>query len=149
MSLQNKVDTEYLNIERICTRPHCAIRSHDHYHKTFAEYLNYSQHFCDVSKKYNLNDKDFINIYKSYKNNIVKSVAIIRDFLISIETEKDIELKKLKVLYIFSLVETSGFQRLTEKNKVLYDSIRECYNRILNETKDELFIEQLLRIYII
>jgi hypothetical protein len=137
-----------------CIRPHCAIRSHNHERMTFAKYHNYLPKFCDIANRYSLDDKDLIKKYVSLTDcTIEKSqmncVQMFRDMLSDIEAEiKGSELKKLRILYLFTIISSPVGTLLRIKNPKLADIIDETYQRLLIEGKnDKEFITQIVFIY--
>ena len=164
MSKNNKIDFKNYVVKKStihtyrmtkieCFRPHCAIRSH--YHEllkplTFAEKLGYLPKFCDVANKYFLNneklfeDYDFL-IKPECLLEEKKCVNIIFNMLRLVNKEKNEELKKLRILYLFTMVSTPFWIYTTYVNKshrLLY-SIKDAYHRML-KCDDVEFVDQIL-----
>jgi hypothetical protein len=158
LSSQVKFIPEYLNNkEKDCTRIHCAIRSHNHSYndKTFAEYLGYLPYFCDMSKKYKLNDREMIENYISLSDsfnsefNNHKCVNIITNMISNIEAEKtDKDLKKLRILYLFSIVSTPVAKGIIKKKVSLAEAVKNSYDRMLTQAYDDVnFVNQIIYNY--
>lgn len=150
---QNNIEYEKLS----CSRPHCAIRSHNHEiverldTQTFAEFLNYLPHFWTISRRYNLEDKKLIKTYKyfAYSDNIKKEefLEVITSMADKIINEnKDIELKKLQILYLYSILATKNINKIVKAYPKLISAVKDAFSRMLIESKDELFIEQMVKI---
>jgi hypothetical protein len=153
MSLKNMDDIEYLNMDKKCTRPHCAIRSHNHEIRgqTFAEFLNYLPHFWTISRRYNLDDKKLIKTYKYFEHSdnikMEEFLEVIKVMADAINNEnKDIELKKLQILYLYSILSTKNINEIVKEYPKLIYAVKDAFNRILIESKDELFIEQMVKL---
>jgi len=140
-----------------CIRPHCAIRSHNHDLSentlTFAKLHNYLPKFCDIADRYPLNNKELINNYnfllKSYDENTKREyLDIFINLLKSIDEETILELKRLRILYLFTMVSTPSAMLLRIINPELAEAIRSSYYRMLREAyDDEDFITQIIYNY--
>lgn len=146
---ENIVEYEKLS----CSRPHCAIRSHNHIEdtRTFAEFLNYLPHFWTISRRYDLDNKNLIKTYKyfDYSDNVSKDeiVRFIKDILDKINNEtKDIELKKLRVLYLYSILSTRNSNKIIKQSPKLFSAVNEAFSRAIIGAEDELFSEQMAKI---
>lgn len=144
-----------LNIE--CPRPHCAIRSHRHEllktPPTFAEKLGYLPQFCDVAKKYSLNNEQLFEDYNFliHKSCLLKGnrcVSIILKMLRLIHDEENVELRKLRIMYLFTMVATPFWIHAANGNRHqrLLDAIQGAYNRVL-ECDDVDFVGQIVIIF--
>ncbi len=135
---------------KACVRPNCAIRSHGHELSdlNFARLHKYLPKFCDIADRYPLNNKELHDNY----NYLLKSerldkkcVEILRDMLIPLETEKNFELKKLRVLYVFSMCSTPVLSSVRIVSPKLADAIKSAYYRMLRQCyDDEEFITQII-----
>jgi hypothetical protein len=146
---ENIIEYEKLS----CSRPHCAIRSHNHVEdaRTFAEFLNYLPHFWTISRRYNLDNKKLIKTYKyfDYSDNVSKEeiIEFIKDILDKINNEtKDIELKKLRILYLYSILSTRNPNKIIKQSPKLFSAVNDAFNRAIIGLKDELFSEQMAKI---
>ena len=146
---ENIIEYEKLS----CSRPHCAIRSHNHVEdtRTFAEFLNYLPHFWTISRRYDLDNKNLIKTYKyfSYSDNVSKEeiIEFIKDILDKINNEtKDVELKKLRVLYLYSMLSTRNLNKIIKQSPKLFSAVNDAFNRAIIGAEDELFSEQMAKI---
>jgi hypothetical protein len=131
-----------------CTRPHCSIRSH--LHGEFAKSLGYLPKFCDIAMCHRLNDKElmhnytFLNDQSNVYSNRKRCIEIFRNMLFSINTENNFELKKLKVLYLFTMASTPVCRLLKRENLRFAESVRNAYYRALDECHDDDFVNQMI-----
>ena len=132
-----------------CTRPLCSIRSH--LHGEFAKSLGYLPRFCDTAMRHRLNDKElmhnytFLNDQSNVYSNRKKCIEIFRNMLFSINTENNYELKKLKVLYLFTMVSTPVCRLLKRENAVFSEAVLEAYYRALGQCQDDIdFANQMI-----
>jgi len=146
---ENNIEYETLS----CSRPHCAIRCHNHDIKgtqTFAEFLNYLPHFWTISRRYNLDDKNLIKTYKYFSSNKASKgeiITFIKDILSKINNEtKDIELKKIQVLYLYSMLYTPDLNKFIKQSEKLFLAVKDAFSRAIIDVKDELFSEQMAKI---
>ena len=146
---ENIIEYEKLS----CSRPHCAIRSHNHVEntQTLAEFLNYLPHFWTISRRYNLDNKNLIKTYKyfAYSDKVNKEeiVEFIKDMLDKINNEhKDIELKKLRVLYLYSILSTRNPNKFIKQCPKLFSAVSIGFSRAIIGAEDELFSEQMAKI---
>ena len=136
-----------------CSRSHCAIRSHNHVEdtRTFAEFLNYLPHFWTISRRYKLDNKNLIKTYKyfAYSDNVSKDEIkeFIKDISDKINNEtKDIELKKLRVLYLYSILSTRNPNKFIRQFPELFSAVNNAFSRVILDAKDDLFSEQMAKI---
>jgi hypothetical protein len=120
----------------ICLRPHCAIRSH-HHDITFADFLQLSPHNCELAKTIKVNDNkgfidDFMFLSASWPGNseIKKCVSIIRNRIAEIENEKCLISKRLRIIYLFSLVETRKIKILRKMYNILDETIKNKHRQL-------------------
>jgi len=124
----------------ICLRPHCAIRSHHHDDITFADFLQLSPHHCELAKtktSIKVNDNkgfidDFMFLSASWPGNseIKKCVSIIRNRIAEIENEKCLISKRLRIIYLFSLVETRKIKILRKMYNILDETIKNKHRQL-------------------
>lgn len=130
-----------------CTRPHCAIRSHKH-SVTFADFLELDEHYRILARSVKDNN---IENYKILSGGLSKyNFTICKDVLVemlkSFEHEKNLELKKLKTLYVFSMCRTLHIIKLMSV-KIFRDSVHDAYNRVLKEGEnDKLFVSEMKKL---
>jgi len=139
---------------KICSRPHCAIRSHHHTLQkleTFAQKLKYPPKFCDISTRCPINDKDLIDDYNFLldDSNYCKSSesrscgGIFLKMLNFIEKELDLDLRKLLILYLFTMLNTPFGRKLKASRLDAEYAITEAYNRALL-SEDNIFVNQMI-----
>lgn len=135
-----------------CIRPHCAIRSHRH--GEFAKSLRYLPKFCEIALRYPINDRELIDNYdflldlSNLYSDKTKCLDIFRNMLISIEKEKNFELKKLKVLYLFTMVSTPICRILKRENVIFANAVTDAYYRALQQCSDDNdFVTQMIMNY--
>jgi hypothetical protein len=123
----------------ICVRPHCAIRSH-HHDITFADFLKLSPYHCDLAKtKTSIDNKGFIDDFMflsaSWSGNteIKKCVSIIRNRIAEIENEKCLISKRLRIIYLFSLVETHKIKIIRKMYNILDETIKNKHRQLDRE----------------
>jgi hypothetical protein len=128
-----------------CTRPHCAIRSHKHF--TFADFLELDEHYRIIARSVK---DDNIENYKILSDKLSKynghtCVRILNNMLICVEHEKNLEMRKLKALYVFSMCRTLHFIKLIRtETPIVRDSIHDAYNRLLKQAEnDKLFVSEM------
>ena len=132
-----------------CTRTHCAIRSHRH--GDFAKSLGYLPKFCDIAICNRLNDKELLDNYifltdqKNVYSERKKCLKIFRDMLCSIDQESSKELKKLKILYLFTMVSTPVCRYFKRENAVFAEAVNAAYYRALVQCNDDDdFVNQMI-----
>jgi hypothetical protein len=129
---------------------------------TFAELLGYSQHFCDIALKTNYyDDKFLIDDYNflfigpdtncsncstySYKKFIC--TKILKPLMIKTDSSTVLDIKKLGILYIFSMLRTPIGQSVLKSHKLFNKTVNEKYKQFLDEAKYDLhFVEQLTKL---
>ena len=139
---------------KTCSRPHCAIRSHKHEDDiavapiTFAKYHNYLPKFCDIAERHVLNNQELIDNYIYLTNDVVpyKNLSqIIKNMLDDFYKEQNYEVRKLKALYVYTMISSPAIVRLRKTYLRLDEVIDGTYNRMLLEGKnDKDFINQLI-----
>ena len=123
-----------------CFRPHCAIRHHNH-DITFANFLRLSTKHCDLSNTKtsikNIDNKGFIDDYillsKSWSGDVRVCLLIIRKRLREIENEKCTISRRLRIIYLFSLVETEKIKILRKMYTNFDQAIKNKYNQMKYE----------------
>ena len=145
------------HIMRICTRPHCAIRSHHHnlHHYpsesgyTFAKLFKYLPKICDIALCYPLNNQELIDNYNfllysnRYDMDKMKCINIFDNMLKSINKETNLELKKLLILYLFTMISTPVGRILRIKRADVSEAIHSAYYRMLS-CDDDYFKTQII-----
>lgn len=139
-----------------CTRPHCAIRSHHHHDLrsyetgyTFAKLFKYLPKLCDIATCYPLNDKELIDNYNflldstHYDLDKLKCVNIFFNMLNSVNNEMNLELKKLLILYLFTMISTPVGRILRIERANISEAIHSAYYRMLS-CDDDYFKTQII-----
>lgn len=132
---------------RNCTRPHCAIRSHNH-EVTFADFLELDDYYRNISRSFINDDKKNIDNYKLLSDNLSKynsrtCLRILKEMVDYVNNEQNLDFRKLKALYIFSTCRTLHMIKFihTEKSK-LKESIYGAYDRLL-KVDDQRFVLEM------
>lgn len=121
---------------------------------TFAELLQYSQHFCDIAKTSYFDDKSLIEDYIILFNdvgcvnlNYYLCSKIIKDLLIKADDQMIKNDRKLGILYIYSMLRTPIAQFALKNYEKFNKAVKEKYNEFLNESIDDLhFVNQMMSI---
>ena len=136
---------------KVCIRPHCAIRSHKHNDVTFADFLELDEYYRKISHSLK-NDKNIEN-YKILSDNLSKYNSracfhILKNMLACVAYEQNLDLKKLKALYMFSMCRTIYFIKFINTQKpILREAIYGAYNRVLKQVEDDkLFVSEMEKI---
>jgi len=144
---------------KTCTRPHCAIRSHNH-DFTFADFLMLDEKYRAIAQSFKDVDNTSTNIkniknYKILSGNLeLYNRSFCYDTLVELlnyfDSTKNLDLKKLAALYVFAICKTAHIIKFinTEKPK-LKNEIINAYNRVLREAEiggDIVFVREMKRL---
>ena len=122
---------------------------------TFAEFLQYSQHFCDIAKNSFFDDKslitDYIFLFNDHRlSNLVKKhllTKILQPLMLMMTDMVIIDNRKLGLVYIFSILRTPIGKYVLKDHELFYKTVHKKYIEFLNESQDDLyFIEQMSKI---
>jgi len=120
---------------------------------TFAELLQYSQHFCDIAKNSYFDDKSLIEDYMVLFNvgcvnvNYYLCTKIIKDLIIKADDQIIENDRKLGILYVYSMLRTPIAQFVLKNYEKFNKAVHEKYNQFLNESIDDLhFVNQMMSI---
>lgn len=137
---------------QLCTRPHCAIRSHNH-DFTFADFLMLDEKYSKIARS--LKDVDIIKNYKILSGSLeLYDRRVCYESLVELlkyfESVKNLDLKKLAALYVFSICKTGHIIKFmqTEKSQLRNEMIN-AYNRVLREAErdgDRLFVSEMKKL---
>ena len=132
-----------------CIRPHCAIRSHKHNAVTYASFLGLSENYqqvallnfsCERERKNIENHKILCQPFCKTKNTFVD---IIRCMISDIETEQCMEMKRLRVIYIYNMLNTLQALKIRARHTKFELTVRRKIPELLSQTDDKHFIETL------
>ena len=137
-----------------CTRPHCAIRSHKH-DFTFADFLMLDQKYRAIAQSLDNTSVKNIKNYKILSGSLELydrrvCYEILVELLKYFESVKNLDLKKLAALYVFSICKTGHIIKFmqTEKSQLRNEMIN-AYNRVLREAErdgDRLFVSEMKKL---
>ena len=142
---------------QVCTRPHCSIRSH-HHDFTFADFLQLNDHYRKIARSLkdvdNTSGKNIRNYQNLSSSLLVHNERACYDILMELlkfqEKAKNLDLRKLGALYVFSMCKTRHIINFVESKKpILKNVMYDAYNRILKEaelTGDILFVSEIKKL---
>jgi hypothetical protein len=120
---------------------------------TFAELLQYSQHFCDIAKSSYFDDKSLIKDYMVLFNDggcnikYYLCTKIIKDLLVHADDQIIENDRKLGILYIYSMLRTPIAQFVLKNYEKFNKAVEKKYNQFLIESIDDLhFVNQMMAI---
>lgn len=137
---------------QLCIRPHCAIRSHKH-DFTFADFLMLDEKYRKIARS--LKDVENIKNYKILSGSLELydrhiCCEILFELLKYFESIKNLDLKKLVALYVFSICKTGHVVKFMQtENSKLRNEMINAYNRLLRDSErdgDRLFVSEMKKL---